>query len=149
MSEQRRPMWNLLLRIPGKKATKVEAFDAMDFIGQAAHAAPGLLRLRVDGRWLGEGGYVFYGPEELWLELEVRLGLALAPPPPQPPALAKGDWVRVYLGERNGVPIHERMYLASDPMQDVCGSWHVLCSTYSRGRVMVPVADVTLCDKKP
>ncbi|AGW14112.1 hypothetical protein DGI_2360 [Megalodesulfovibrio gigas DSM 1382 = ATCC 19364] len=144
MSDHRRPASSWMLRKQGKRAVKVECFNAQDFDDAADGALPGLFRLRIDGVWYRAQGeqYTFLSPEGVWRVLE-RHAFEEQAELHRPPPLVKGDHVRAWLGERDGVPVNERCVLASNPMQDEHGRWHVLVFTYRLGRVLLPVQQVS------
>lgn len=147
MSDHRRPASSWMLRKQGNKAVKIECFNAQDFDDAADGALPGLFRLRIDGVWYrAQGEQYTFLPREGVLRVLERHAFEVQAELHRPPPLAKGDQVRAWLGERAGVPVSERCVLASNPMQDGEGRWHVLVSTYRLGRVLLPVERVNKMD---
>ena len=140
MSEKRKAVAVVLLRIPGRPAGKIELFDSAEWEG----LAPGHYRLRVDGRWLKVDG------EDCLMDLK-EVGGALAAGlwrllggalPPVRPDLPRGSLVRVPVRVIAGQTYYEKVRTASPVLRGVDGHDYVQVTLYARGTRLVRVSEL-------
>lgn len=143
MADPRKATQTIMLKNDGKNTLKIELFCASAWPA-AAGARPGLVRLRVGGKWYSPGGskFVFFnaaGVSSLLAALLAGKGLELPPRPDLP----RGSAVRAPNGKVvAGQILYERTRTASAPILGADGRWHVPVALYGQGTVHVPVDEL-------
>lgn len=151
MAEHRTKTASILLDIGRKARIALDLFPAEQWPGKAG-SAPGLFRVRVDGKWHSPSGKYTFLPLPAVLALAGRLlagglgrgraGIAEAEPS-RPPKMPRRTPVRVANGKvlPDGTRLRDLTRTASDPILAHDGRWMVAVLMPGRGFVHVPCAD--------
>jgi len=140
MAESRTRKALLLLTTESKARLKVELYDAAQW-PDAEGSEPGLLRLRVNGRWACNGSkYTFFDLSGLAAYLAREFGAVLGlEAPREAPVLPRGTRVRMPTARIGDKTFFTATWTAGDPYQLATGQWLVKCIG---ARDPVPVHDL-------
>lgn len=145
MADPRKATRTIVLKDERRQTVKIEMFCATMW-PDAPGARPGLVRLRVDGKWFYDGvrRYTFFNVQGVTtLVGAILAGKGMELSQPSRPELPRGSTVSVPNGKvLAGQLLYDRTRTASEPIIGIDGRWYVAVTMYGRGTIHVPVDEL-------
>jgi len=145
VAEKRKALQSILLNNGRKTPLKIELFCATQWPG-ASGARVGLLRIRVNRKWLCPSGkYTFFNAQGVAALLTALVAGVDPLEICEPPDLPRSSPVRVPTGTvLSGQPLYDKTRTNTEPLLGIDGRWHVSVTLVGRGTFHTPVDELEM-----